>query len=303
MSARRSAFTLVELLVVLAIIGMLVSLLLPAVQAAREASRRISCSNNLKQVGLALHLYHDIFQQLPPGWWGYAPATRAENWQGEPGWGWCAAILPYVEQRTLSESAIHFELPIHDPRNQQAREAHLPVFCCPSDAGHRTFLLEAADDHDHGGHGPGCLFPLTMATGNYVGMFGTQDMHDVCEHGPCRGNGTFFLNRGVQLAEIKDGLSNTLMVGERTSWLSHSTWVGAVAGSEHGPARVVGVGFYPPNAEGTYENKVHAFSSAHPSGTQFVLGDGSVRLIAETIDRDAYRSLCTRAGGDVVGSF
>ncbi|MCU0961087.1 MAG: DUF1559 domain-containing protein [Pirellulaceae bacterium] len=309
MNPRRSAFTLVELLVVIAIIGILISLLLPAVQAAREAARRTSCSNNLKQVGLALHMYHDAFKQLPPGWWGYDLETREENWLGEPGWGWCAAILPYVEQSTLSESVVHFELPIHDPLNQQAREAHLPVFRCPSDTGDRAFLLGAGGDHDHDhdGHAlDGYLdgdFPLKMATGNYVGMFGTQDMHEVCEHGPCRGNGTFFLNRGVQLAEIKDGLSNTLIVGERTSLLSYSTWVGAVAGSEHGPARVVGEGFYPPNSKGTYENNVHVFSSLHPSGTQFVLGDGSVHLILQTIDLTTYRSLCTRAALDVVGGF
>ncbi len=303
MNVRRSAFTLVELLVVIAIIGILVSLLLPAVQAAREASRRIACSNNLKQVGLALHLYHDVFLRLPPGWWGYDLATQEEYWLGEPGWGWCAAMLPYVEQSTLSESVVHCGLPIHDPLNKQARESHLPVFRCPSDAGHRAFQLAAGDDHDHGGHGPGCVFPLLMATGNYVGMFGTQDMHEVCEHGPCRGNGTFFLNRGVQLAEIKDGLSNTLIAGERTSRLSYSTWVGAVAGSEHGPARVVGEGALPPNSQGTYETNVHVFSSEHPSGTQFVLGDGSVHLLHQTIDRMTYRSLCTRAARDVVGSF
>lgn len=303
MNPRRSAFTLVELLVVIAIIGILVSLLLPAVQAAREAARRASCSNNLRQVGVALHLYHDAHLRLPPGWWGYDPVTREDNWLGEPGWGWCAAILPFIEESTLSESVIHYEVPIHDPRNRQAREARLAVFRCPSDAGDPAFLLEASSGHDHGGSAPVGAFPLVMATGNYVGMFGTQDLHEVCEHGPCCGNGTFFLNRGVQFGEIKDGLSNTLIVGERTSRLSYSTWVGSVAGSEHGPARVVGEGFYPPNLEGTYETNVHAFSSAHPSGTQFIMGDGSVHLIHRTIDMVTYRSLCTRAARDAVGRF
>ena len=105
------------------------------------------------------------------------------------------------------------------------------------------------------------------------------------------------------MADFKDGLSQTLVVGERTSKLSYSTWVGAVAGSEHGPARVVGSGMYPPNTEETYEGYVHTFSSEHPAGTQFVLGDGSVHIILETIDTAVYRRLCTRAGGDSVEEF
>ena len=144
---------------------------------------------------------------------------------------------------------------------------------------------------------------MLMATSNYVGMYGTWDMHAVCEHGPCRGDGSFFLNSGIRLADIRDGLSQTLVVGERTSKLSYSTWLGAVAGSEHGPARVVGSGLYPPNAEGNYEAYVHTFSSLHPSGTQFVLGDGSVHMIAETIDAEVYRRLCTRSNNEPVGDF
>jgi prepilin-type N-terminal cleavage/methylation domain-containing protein len=304
MIRRRSGFTLIELLVVIAIIGILVALLLPAVQAAREAARRMSCSNNLKQVGLALHVYHDTFLQLPPGWRGYDPVTGRADWLGEPGWGWCAAILPMMEQSAVYERMIHFELPIHDPLNQPAREKYLPVFRCPSDVGDRSFLLYEDGHHDHGGGAhDGEDFPMLMATANYVGVFGTQDLHDVCHDGDCRGDGTFFLNKGVRFADIRDGLSQTIVVGERTSKLSYSTWVGAVAGSEHGPARIVGVGQFPPNSEAEYEHYVHNFSSLHPSGTQFVLGDGSVHLIRATIDRAVYLSLCTRAQADVVEEF
>src|SRR3972149_9926070 len=98
---RLLGFTLVELLVVIAIIGTLTALLLPAIQAAREAARRMSCSNNLKQIGLALHLYHDTFLRWPAGWQGYDPVTRGDNWLGDPGWGWSAAILPYLEQKNV----------------------------------------------------------------------------------------------------------------------------------------------------------------------------------------------------------
>ncbi|MHB8864911.1 MAG: DUF1559 family PulG-like putative transporter [Pirellulaceae bacterium] len=304
MIRRRFGFTLVELLVVIAVIGVLVALLLPAVQAAREAARRMSCKNNLKQIGLALHLYHDTFSRWPAGWQGYDPVTRVDNWLGDPGWGWSAAILPYVEQSSVSDGMIRFELPIHDPVNQPAREQVLTLFRCPSDIGDSTFKLYEESHQDHGGGDhDGEEFPMMMATSNYVGMYGTLDMHEACEHGPCRGDGSFFLNRGIRLADIRDGLSQTLVVGERSSKLSYSTWVGAVAGSEHGPARVVGSGLYPPNAEGSYEAYVHTFSSLHPKGTQFVLGDGSVHLIAETIDVDIYRRLCTRANADPVGEF
>ncbi len=128
-------------------------------------------------------------------------------------------------------------------------------------------------------------------------------MHDVCAAGSCRGDGTFFLNQGVRLADIKDGLSQTLVVGERTSKRSYSTWVGAVAGAEHGPARVVGIAQFPPNSEYNEEHYIHNFSSLHPSGTHFLLGDGSVHLIPETIDRPVYLSLSTRSAGDLVGNF
>lgn len=310
MRVRRSAFTLIELLVVIAIIGILVALLLPAVQAAREAARKMSCSNNLRQIGLALHLYHDTFQRLPAGWRGYYAPTGHPDWLGEPGWGWCASILPYVEQKNLQEDLVYYELPISHDRNRLAREKHLAGFRCPTDIGDPQFWLhESHDHHDHGArddddhdhdHGH---FPMKLATANYVGVFGTWDMHDVCEGGSCQGDGTFFLNNGIRLADIKDGLSQTLIVGERNSKLSMSTWIGAVPHGDHAPARIVGVGQFPPNSEESPEHYIHNFSSYHPSGTHFVLGDGSVHLIIETIDREVYLALCTRASRDSVGPF
>ena len=304
MHQRRGAFTLVELLVVIAVIGILIALLLPAVQAAREAARRMSCSNNMKQVGLGLHMYHDTYRRLPAGWQGFDVSTGRPDWLGEPGWGWCAAILPYLEQINVYEDLNRFELPIHHPANQRAREKYLTVFRCPSDSGDPTFNLyeDGHDDHGGGEH-VGDVFPLKMATANYVGVFGTVDLHDICVAGSCRGDGTFFLNDGVRLADIHDGLSQTLVVGERSSQLTMSTWVGAVSGSDHGPARVVGVGQYPPNSVVSPEHYIHNFSSFHPSGTHFVLGDGSVRLVIESIDREVYLKLITRAAGDVISDF
>jgi prepilin-type N-terminal cleavage/methylation domain-containing protein len=301
---RKRGFTLVELLVVIAIIGVLVALLLPAVQAAREAARRMSCSNNLKQVGLALHIYHDTFRQLPPGWRGYDLATGRPDWLGDPGWGWCAAILPYMEQQNLFEGQLWLHLPITAHENEQGRTTYLTTLRCPSDIRDKMFELHEGHDHDHGHSGAlqhdDEPFPLLMPTANYVGVFGTEELHHACEHGPCHGDGTFFLNRGIRLAEITDGLSQTLVVGERSSKLTFSTWVGAVPHGEHGPGRIVGVAEFPPNSEDTPEHYIHNFSSLHPSGTHFLRGDGSVELLLETIDQRVYLSLCTRDAGDII---
>src|SRR5687767_13127460 len=114
-TARQRAFTLVELLVVIAIIGVLVALLLPAVQMAREAARASSCKNHLRQLGLAVHQYHDAVSQLPPGW-------LADKPEGTPGWGWSPALFPYLEQANLSEGLIRRHVAIADSSNQQARE-------------------------------------------------------------------------------------------------------------------------------------------------------------------------------------
>jgi hypothetical protein len=121
------------------------------------------------------------------------------------------------------------------------------------------------------------------------------------DYNGCVGNGTFTLNRQFRLADILDGLSCTLIVGERRSTLAPSTWVGVVTGGQHGVARVAGVASYPPNSEDTPAHYFHNFSSLHPAGTHFAAADGSVKLINESIDPAVFHALCTRANGDVVG--
>jgi hypothetical protein len=212
-----------------------------------------------------------------------------------------------MEQNNLYEGHLWFELPITAHENEQGRSSYITTFRCPSDVGEEMFELHEGHDHGHG-HGSGVHdeeehFPLLMPTANYVGVFGTVELHEVCEHGPCRGDGIFFLNRGIRLAEISDGLSQTLMVGERGSKLSHSTWVGAVPHAEHGPARIVGVSQFPPNSEEHPEHYIHNFSSFHPAGTHFLRADGSVRLILETIDQEVYLKLSTRARGDIIRDY
>jgi prepilin-type N-terminal cleavage/methylation domain-containing protein len=294
----RRGFTLVELLVVIAIIGILVALLLPAIQMAREAARRTSCNNNMKQIGLGLHMYHDTFGRLPAGWMAEDPSGGHDDWLGEPGWGWAAAILPYMEQTTVYGEMLNFELPITAAANQEARETELKIYRCPSDIGESTFELEADDHH------PLPYTPIHIATANYVGVFGTEDPHDVYENGE-RPNGAFILNRRRSFRDFLDGTSETLVVGERTARLSYSTWVGMVRGGEHAPARVVGVATFPPNSDAAFhpEAPTHNFSSLHPAGSQFVAADGSVKLIHESIDERVYHALCTIAGGEVVGDY
>lgn len=293
MLARRiRGFTLVELLVVIAIIGILIALLLPAVQAAREAARRMQCSNNLKQIGLGLHLYHDAFAQLPAGWRGYNTAGRPHA-LGSPGWGWAACILPFVEQGNVARTLIHYDKSIGATENAEAAGLVLNLFRCPSDDGKPVFAWTP----DEAG---GTAIPQ-LASANYIGVFGTEDVHK-CGATPageqCIGNGTFYHNSGVRFADIRDGLSQTFIAGERMLELDHTTWVGAPPGDECSPGLILGTAASPPN---TPQDDAHNFGSRHTTGTNFLVGDGSVHIVSQYIDTTAYHALCTRAGGEIVG--
>ena len=290
MRVRRKAFTIIELLVVIAIIGILISLLIPAVQAARESARRLSCTNNLKQIGLALHMYHGIHKRLPMGWVGHDPATGKRDWLGEPGWGWGTKILPYIEYTALYDHDIDFTQPITTSFHARARSVPIKVYRCPSDKGDNTFYPDPDED-------------LQLSTGNYIGVFGTEEvgLHAACEGGgKCVGNGTFFLNYGVPFREIADGLSQTFFVGERYSKLEYPTWLGVVDMGEHPVARVVGVASSGPNSPVDFE---HNFASYHRNGSNFMLGDASVRLVRIGIDQAVYYALCTRDSDDDPSDF
>ncbi len=300
MSSPRKAFTLVELLVVIAIIGILVALLLPAVQAARESARRSSCTNNMKQIGLALHMHHDTYSHLPAGWEGFDASLRP--WaMGPTGWAWAAKILPFLEQANVEKNLINYKLPVWDPANASARLHPIVTYRCPSDTGKALFYNEHHDADEQDGHDHDDV--LEYATSNYVGVWGTTDTHECGElpaGAQCRGEGVFFHNSNLRFAEILDGLSQTFMVGERNSRLDYSTWVGTHTHIDCSPGRLVGSASYPPNSKHSDD---HNFSSEHPAGTNFLLCDGSVRLISETIETAAYHALCTRANQDNVGNF
>ncbi|WDQ14603.1 DUF1559 family PulG-like putative transporter [Rhodopirellula sp. P2] len=310
------AFTLVELLVVIAIIGVLVGLLLPAVQAAREAARRMSCQNNLHQMGLALHNYHGIFNQLPSGW------LADDTDHHEPGWGWAAAITPQMEAGNVYET-IRFGMAIEEDQNQQARESSIPSYMCPSDPLETLFFIAEAhgdgdghehehasalndnhddDDDDHEddhetGHNvdDGDEFLFQIAKSNYAGVFGTFDIHEDMYHG----DGLFYGNSRHRFRDVLDGLSQTVMVGERNSRLGGSIWQGLIPEANAAASRIVGAADHTPNSDvGHFED----FSSYHAAGAQFILSDGSVRMLSQFIDLDVYHALVTRANYEVIAA-
>lgn len=304
---QRGGFTLVELLVVIAIIGILVALLLPAVQAARAAARRTQCKNNCKQIGLALHNYHDAFRQFPAGWISY-------QGEFEPGWGWAAAILPFAEQNNVYDQ-IDFRLPIEDSAHAAVREAVLAMYICPSDVAPDTFAIaEGTGGHVHGAsamptasasYAFSSTLPVNIDTtgtplmrlskSNYVGVFGTFEIHD----DPYRGNGSFFADSRLRFRDFVDGTSNTVMVGERFGRQGSAIWHGVIPEAAEPEARVVGVTDHAPNSP---EMHFEDFSSEHVTGAHFTLADGSVRMISDTIDTNVYHALSTRQGGEVVQS-
>ncbi len=294
-STRSRGFTLIELLVVIAIIAILIALLLPAVQQAREAARRTQCRNNLKQVGLALHNYHDISNALPPGWVGVTGGVN--DIYGVNGWGWAARILPQIDQSPLYNQ-INFNVKMEAAANATQRLTALAAYRCPSDtAPGNTWTIQ--DDMGNN------LAELAVA--NYVGVFGTSDIDD-CATTPntlCRGEGAFFQNSSVLFRDFTDGLSSSIVVGEHKSrrdsgfnWTS--TWAGVVTDGDDAIVRILGTCDHTPNHS---SNHIDDFSSHHVGGAHFVLGDGSVRFISTNIDLGVYQHLATRNAGDIVSDF
>ena len=303
-TARTAGFTLVELLVVIAIIGTLVGLLLPAVQSARESARATSCRNNFKQIGLALHHYHDHTRRFPSGWTGVDRPVGAAT-DELPGWGWASELLPQVEQSSLFDR-IDRRRPVFDPANSalhaDVRKAFIPPFACASDTrspteGDGFFAIAADDGGDEEGKmvdGNSLAALCDVGKSNYVGVFGTLEVDDA----PAAGDGMFFRNSRLGMKDMLDGSSQTLVVGERNSKLGGSTWTGVLLGAKASLPRVVGVADHAPNDP---HHHFDDFTSNHPTGVNFLLGDASVRRFDNSIDLIVYQSLCTRAGGELVG--
>src|ERR1019366_7757997 len=193
----RRAFTLIELLVVIAIIAILIALLVPAVQKVRDSAARLQCSNNLKQIGLALHNYYDHAKAFPPA---YQTNVAADNSDLGPGWGWGAFLLDDLEEGSVKQR-IRFDLQISDPLNAAVRVTVLPVYVCPSEIQKGTFSVVDVTG------APIC----DVARGSYTAMNGVLGVSsDAFDN-----NGAFLRNRTMHVADIIDGMSNTLFIGER----------------------------------------------------------------------------------------
>ncbi|MFO7903508.1 MAG: DUF1559 domain-containing protein [Pirellulaceae bacterium] len=305
-------FTLVELLVVIAIIGILVALLLPAVQAAREAARRMQCTNNMKQLALAGHNYHDTHQSFPSGYirgpWNMGSSREC--------WGWHVLLMPFIEQGPLHDQLDTANYTLEDvcaglnpsvPNPVATLQTRISAFICPSDSnedelGHR-------DRHFGGGVGTeaGGLGEWRPGLTNYLGLRGTKDMpQDTSDT-----HGTLFYNSNVNMRDISDGTSSTFMIGERDSLRCRAgTWPGVRNAHGHG-----GRGFWtsvghvrtvlnapdPPFGWGSNRGCGESFGSMHPSGANFAFCDGSVHFISENIEFDdaSCRNGCCVYHGDV----
>lgn len=324
----RNGFTLVELLVVIAIIGVLIALLLPAVQQAREAARRMSCSNNMKQLALACHNYHDTFGRFPLSYrnGGYDLNNKGTSWLRE--------TLPFVEQSNLYD-AIDSNYGVgNDPENTATTwytnptqgsnawvaQHAIDAFLCPSDGLHDDGKRRSRANIDGNAE---------MGVNNYKGVCGANwqwgtwivnsGPHAVTSWGTTgngldQGNGIFYRGGSqpckTDMADIKDGTSNTYMIGEAIPAYCNHTWWWWFNGT-------TGTCAIPPNpqaqssscqtgnrhadllcAHGDWPNN-YSFMSSHPGGLQFAYADGSVAFVAETIDITVYRNNATMAGGEV----
>ncbi len=303
----RCGFTLIELLVVIAIIAVLIALLLPAVQQAREAARRSQCKNNLKQIGLALHNYHDSMQTFPPGNATCNPCLGYAGWStgGNSGHSLQASILPYMDQAPLY-NILNWRIG-YDYNNSAGDATHalavktiLPAYICPSSTT-SMFMTYGS---------------LTQAVTQYVGIAGTTPV-------AIPTSGTFFKNSKTTLAKYVDGASNTMIVGEysglakgtgtmqtdaqATGAHTGAVWYGCqdepngnfVGGGYRGVAFAPNVAYLTPPASQSNQS----LKSQHVGGVHGLMGDGSVRFISDNININTLLFLADVADGNVIGEF
>ncbi len=325
-SLRRRGVTLIEVLVVIAIIGILLALLLPAVQKVREAAARVQCQNNLHQIGIALHTYHDAYGSFPPGQ-PFRTGPAADYYH--PWWSWLTRLLPFVEQDNLLRQAEDWA---HRPGSEQtypwpepwltppypgnpALSVVVRTYACPSDA--RTLQVEVANwaewnnlDADR----------IRVALTSYLGVTGSGN------DASGRPNGLLYIGSATRIGDVTDGVSNTAAAGERPPsadmtygwWFAGAGYDNAGSGDNLLGAREYGyapflnaygggncpvggnVGLQPGRLDNPCD-QTH-FWSLHPGGANFLFADGSVHFLFYSADR-VLPALATRAGGEAAGDY
>lgn len=307
---QRLGFTLVELLVVIAIIGILIALLLPAVQSVRESARRTTCLNNIRQIGVAVLSFEAAHEHVPSGW------------NSKTGFGWMAYTLPYVEQKNVFDQ-FQREMPLVDVGNENAIQLFVDGQLCPTSANNSpTYMLKAGDPSRE----------IEISRTHYVGCIGSTVQYEEMDDGqtcPSLGlvnttgyiDGMFYKNSKTPLSDVLDGTSNTILLGERSGELFDSSWPGILDGSSFTGWRVVGWTGEPPNnpmrTEPTIifdddgnevELEIHfhgfaQFNSAHSGLSAFATVDGSTHLISDDIDPRVFEGLGTIRGREVIDDF
>jgi prepilin-type N-terminal cleavage/methylation domain-containing protein len=310
LGAKWRGFTLIELLVVIAIIVVLIALLLPAVQQAREAARRSQCRNNLKQLGLVLHNYHDTVSAFPPGALALSTTGAAfKPGDAEPsrtavvgGWGWTVFVLPQIDQAPLY-AALNPNGNNFPSAPTNLTKTILPVFICPSDPSPMIHTATAM-----GGDGAG----NGHAKSNYPTIYGSTGV-DYVQKSANETRGIFWYISVTRLSQVTDGASNTIMVTERywdggdSETRRGAIWAGKASGTTgqlnvgNKYATLVRAQNHPDwLVKGLNNNSA---ASMHVGGVHFVLGDGSVRFISQNIDGITYQNLAQMADGQVIGDF
>lgn len=316
----RCGFTLVELLVAIAIVGTLVGLLLPAVQTAREAARRSGCGANLRQLGLAILSHESSRRRLPAGYvtdTGRSPVDPHSR-DRPPGTGWGLLIAPYLEESALADGFRPAAgIGVGAIENRPVVSASPPIFRCPSDGGPRT-PFEVLDESG-ARHGTGAI----LGRSSYVASVGQTDpWADPLESWEGRANGPLYRNSWLAVSRIRDGLSKTVFLGEHSQRVSQKSWAGTLPGAashpsptfaalvgsvpdqaatlllvHSGPAADEADVIHPPNDPLAHVDQMF---SDHRGGGNVAFGDGAVRFIAETINLDVWAAMSSIAGGETV---